>query len=217
MWTGGAPGGAESGQLAHVLAVVRQLLHRFADVRQRGVRAHLAHAFEQRRCPAPCQLLERGHVEVAVVEIAFQPRHVPDEEPPVLADRIAADRRPALGNPLAQERDRAFLGVGHRRVAGEHAAPQAGTAMRAAVPFVHGLEPRERMRDRQFGAFGEHVQLAVGDQRGDLQDRIGVGIEPGHLEVDPDQVLLVGGHAWLAGGRTRHHTSAPFRPGRTPS
>jgi hypothetical protein len=51
------------------------------------------------------------------------------------------------------------------------------------------------MRDRELGAFGDDVQIAVGDQRRDLEDRVGVRIEPGHLQVDPDQVVVV--RPWL--------------------
>ena len=63
--------------------------------------------------------------------------------------------------------------------------------MLVAVPVVHRLEPLERMANREFGAFGENVEILVGDDRRDLQDRIVAGIEPGHLQIDPDQVVLV--------------------------
>ena len=39
--------------------------------------------------------------------------------------------------------------------------------------------------------FGENVQRFVGDDRGDLENRIAIGVQTGHFQVDPDQVLRV--------------------------
>src|SRR4029077_5214150 len=70
------------------------------------------------------------------------------------------------------------------------------------------------MAQREFGAFGELVEILVGDDRRDLEDRIVKGIEPGHFKVDPDQVVLVH-HAYVsssmsprlpATGTTREHS-----------
>src|SRR3546814_20488339 len=36
----------------------------------------------------------------------------------------------------------------------------------------------------------QHLQIGIGDQGRDLDDRIGVRIEPGHFQVDPDQVVF---------------------------
>jgi hypothetical protein len=46
------------------------------------------------------------------------------------------------------------------------------------------------MRDRKFGAFGQDLQVGVGHDRGDLQDRIAGGIQARHFEVDPDQAAF---------------------------
>ena len=54
------------------------------------------------------------------------------------------------------------------------------------------------MRDRQFRAFGKDVELRIGDDRGDLEDRVFAGIEACHFQVDPDEttlVTLIGCHA----------------------
>ena len=48
---------------------------------------------------------ERAHVQVAVVEIALEPRHLPVQEATVLADRVAAHGRLPSLDPLAQEGD----------------------------------------------------------------------------------------------------------------
>ncbi len=40
----------------------------------------------------------------------------------------------------------------------------------------------------------EHVEVEIGDQRCDLDQRIGAEVEAGHLAVDPDQSLVHEGH-----------------------
>ncbi len=39
--------------------------------------------------------------------------------------------------------------------------------------------------DHDIDAIAENVQLRVGDQRGDLDQRIRLEIKPGHFTVDP--------------------------------
>src|SRR6185312_15255363 len=80
-------------ELTHVAAVMAQFGDGVADIGQRRVRRFLAHGLGDLRRPAPRQFLQRGHVEVAVVEIALQPRHLAMHEAAVLADPVAAHRR----------------------------------------------------------------------------------------------------------------------------
>src|SRR4051794_31352859 len=49
--------------------------------------------------------------------------------------------------------------------------------------------------DRKHRAFDLDVQLRVGHDDRDLDDAVSVRIKAGHLEVDPDQVLLVDGQS----------------------
>ena len=95
-----------------VRAVVTQFVDRIAHVAERGVRRLLAHAGQHLRRPAPREFLERADVEVAVVEMLFQPRHQPMQEAAILADRVAAHRRSIRRHPFGQERHRACLGIG---------------------------------------------------------------------------------------------------------
>src|SRR3546814_2726438 len=60
---------------AHRRPVVLQLRDRVAHVAQRGMRRLLAHPRQYLRRPAPRKLLDRAHVEVAVVEVTLQRRH----------------------------------------------------------------------------------------------------------------------------------------------
>ena len=43
--------------------------------------------------------------------------------------------------------------------------------------------------DHHVDAVAEDVELAVGDQRGDLDEPVGLEVEPGHLAVDPHQFV----------------------------
>jgi len=62
--------------------------------------------------------------------------------------------------------------------------------MLVAVPLVHRFQRFQRMMDGEFRALGQHVELGIGDHGGDLDDRIVVGVQPGHFQVDPDQSLV---------------------------
>ncbi len=94
-----------SRETSHERPVVLELGDRIAHVAQRRVRRFLREAAAEIGRPAPRQLLDRRHIEIAIVEIALQPRHQPMQEPAILADRIAAHRRLAGRHPLREEFD----------------------------------------------------------------------------------------------------------------
>jgi len=52
------------------------------------------------------------------------------------------------------------------------------------------------MRDGQFRAFRQDVELAIGHHGGNFQDAIGLRVQPGHFQVDPNQAVLrqIGSH-----------------------
>src|SRR6185503_1799809 len=93
------------------LAVELQLLDRLEDVGERLVLALLRERL-QLRLPALHQLLQRGDVEVAVMEVRLEARHPAREEAAVLADRVAAHRRGGRGHVRREERDGLALGGG---------------------------------------------------------------------------------------------------------
>ena len=90
--TRGKPAPIQASQRSHVLSIVGQFRNRIADVAQRGVRGMLAQSGQHRWCPAPGEFLERADVEIAVMEMFLQRRHLPVQEAAVLADRVAAHR-----------------------------------------------------------------------------------------------------------------------------
>src|SRR6476661_5979797 len=70
-------------------AVVTQLADRLVDVSTGKVRALLDEALGDLRRPAARQLLQRAHVQVAIVEEALEVGHEARQEAPVLADAVA--------------------------------------------------------------------------------------------------------------------------------
>src|SRR5579862_1132293 len=44
---------------------------------------------------------------------------------------------------------------------------------------------------REIRPLGNHVQILVGDYRGDLDDLIGLRHQTGHLQIDPDQIVVI--------------------------
>jgi len=74
---------------------------------------------------------------------------------------------------------------------------EATAAMLASVPFIHCQQRRLGRLDGQHRTFGEDVQLCIRHHRGNLDDRIGVGLQARHLQIDPDQVVTML-HSFLA-------------------
>ena len=124
-----------------MLAVVRELADGFLDVGERLVFALLRKTRNDPRRPAARQLLERAHVEIAVVEELLERRHVAREEAAVLADAVAAHRR---GIGLDQQRSGIrcvrFSALAIVYLLVRTRVDEPGRAVRALVPLVHGVE-----------------------------------------------------------------------------
>ncbi len=56
------------------------------------------------------------------------------------------------------------------------------------IPVVHALQGAFRMTDRQYRPLGQFVQLGVGHDQGQLENRIPDRVQTRHLQVDPQQV-----------------------------
>ena len=59
--------------------------------------------------------------------------------------------------------------------------------MHGTNPFAHPFENLGWLVDCQVGTDGDLFEVVVGEQGGDLDDHVGCGVEPGHLEVKPCQ------------------------------
>jgi hypothetical protein len=65
------------------------------------------------------------------------------------------------------------------------------------VPIVHGREHRLGLVDGNDRSLRQDLQVSVGDEGGDLDDAILGGLQAGHFQVQPDQMVVVGFHAVL--------------------
>src|SRR5271156_5051957 len=61
--------------------------------------------------------------------------------------------------------------------------------MLMAVPIVHRAEHGLTLMYRKNRAFGQHVEVFVGYDRRDLDDEVGFGLEPGHFQIDPNEIF----------------------------
>ena len=65
------------------------------------------------------------------------------------------------------------------------------------VPVVHRRQRRVALVDGQHRPLGENSELAVGHDGRDFDDAVGLGIQTGHFQINPDQVI--GGHGFFVG------------------
>ena len=141
--------------------------------------------------PAPGEFLEGGNIEIAVMEPCLEPGHAACQKAAILAYGIAAHRRDALGHPLPEESHHRRLGFGLVDGGGAHTFYQAGAAMGVLVPLIHPPEHGVGLVYRDHRRLGDNVERAVGDDEADLDDAVAPGIEAGHFEVEPNQVIRV--------------------------
>src|SRR5512142_2271252 len=83
------PLGTCASQLQERVPVIAQLRDRLEHVGERLVLALLGNAGHERGLPAPRELLQRRHVEVAIVKPVLERRHEAREKAPILADGVA--------------------------------------------------------------------------------------------------------------------------------
>jgi acyl-CoA thioesterase FadM len=200
-------GGAGLGDHQH-LAVVLQLLDRLADVGEGAVPAVLrGDVVVHPREPALGQLLEARDVDRAIGEPVRELGHVAVQEHAVGADAVARQRRLArlravllhIGEAL-----RLRLGEGHAAV---ELLEQPGDGVHVHHEGIHALQRLGRGLDHDVDAVPEDVQIGVGHEHGDLDQRIALLVESGHLAVDPDDAVVDGTSG--AGG---HRTTVAWRP-----
>ena len=112
---------------------------------------------------------------------------------------------------MAREKcKRHFFRLLHRHATLAHAFGQTRSPVMSRVPFVHCRQDLVRLVYRQHRAFRNLVQIAVRDDRSDLDDVIAGGVETGHFQVDPDQMvsrerrrsLAVSSHTLLVAAQT---------------
>jgi len=64
----------------------------------------------------------------------------------------------------------------------------------SGVPFVHLAQHLITLVHGQHRPFGKNVELGIGDDGGDFDNAIGVRIQAGHFQINPDQVVTLAVH-----------------------
>ncbi len=62
--------------------------------------------------------------------------------------------------------------------------------MGAFIPLVHTVKQCITLMHHQHRAFGALLQPGAGHYHGDFNDALGLGVEPGHFAIQPDQILI---------------------------
>jgi len=88
-----------------------------------------------------------------------------------------------------KKRERRRFRVGRGQPAVADTLQQSRAAVRRAIPLVHGAEHGIALVNRQHRTLRNHIQRGIRDDRCDLDDVIGLRIQAGHLEIDPDEVV----------------------------
>ena len=83
--------------------------------------------------------------------------------------------------------------------------------MHGAHEVAHLVERLGGRLDDHVDAVAEHVEVEVGDQGRDLDQRVGAEVEPGHLAVDPDQSFVHARRPPYGVARARLSASAQVR------
>ena len=97
-----------------MLAVLTELFDGFTDVVECEMAFAFCEAGHDLGSPKIRKYLQCTDIEIAVVQIIMELRHVTVDEPAVLADAVATDRAGLRGNILRDEIQRALFGNRHR-------------------------------------------------------------------------------------------------------
>ena len=98
--------------------------------------------------------------------------HLEVDEAAVLPYGVAAERGGVRLGVLRDELEREAVGGLDVDVGVEDAVDKAGLRVMLGVPVVHRVEERLRAFDGDFRAFGDDVELGIGDECGDFDDAV---------------------------------------------
>ena len=174
-----------------VFAVPRQLADGIPNVGQRAMGRLLGDTRRYVGGPELCEDFKRADVQIAVVKVTFEVGHLASQKASILADTVAAHRRNARLGPPSKEFQRLDLGFAVHDMAIQHTCREAALGMLAGIPCIHRVHRLGRLSDCDDRPLGQFVQMLVCDDGGYFDNRIVDRVEPGHLEIDPDQVAVL--------------------------
>lgn len=142
------------------------------------------------RVPAPGEFLDRRHVDHAVVQVRVEFGHVARYEPPVGRDRVAAQRHlPRLLHVMLDVREHGLARLGERDAA-RQVGEQPGRRVHVPHDVAYLIDSLGWWLDDQVDPAVEQIQLPVGHDARDLDQRVPLDVEPRHLAVDPYQPVV---------------------------
>ena len=59
------------------------------------------------------------------------------------------------------------------------------------IPLIHRIQQYIRLMNRQHWAFGNDVQVFIGNQGGNFDDDILLRLQPGHFQIHPHQIFFL--------------------------
>jgi hypothetical protein len=71
------------------------------------------------------------------------------------------------------------------------ARDQTRLTMMAGVPFIHRRQYGLALVNRKARTLGDHLEIGIGNEGGNLDDVVIERIESGHFKVDPDQMVVI--------------------------
>jgi len=83
---------------------------------------------------------------------------------------------------------------------GAHPVDQSRTAVGVLVPLIHLRERFVALMDGEHRPFDQPVERRIRHDDGDLDDAVGIGLEPGHFHVQPDQIHVAAHERRLVSG-----------------
>ena len=63
--------------------------------------------------------------------------------------------------------------------------------MRGLVPAVHPVQHRIVLVHDAHRSLGDRLQILIGNDDRHLDDAVGIGLESGHFQVNPDEATCV--------------------------
>ncbi len=143
---------------------------------------------EDVRVPPPAEFLDARDVDRPVVEEVLDLRELGAQKAPVGPDRVTAERnRSGFADVRSDERQGLLAGLGERDRGGLDRRQQPRPRMHGAHHAIHRLELLGCRVNNDIGAFGDRLELIIGDHGGDLDDHVPRWVEAGHLQVHPGE------------------------------
>ena len=162
--------------LEECLSVVGEFGNTFADVVQSFVAFFFLEFFEL-RIPAECEFLDGAYVNVSVAEPFRNLGHVLVQKAPVLRDGISAKEVFRFFRERFDETERFEFCILEGVLRTAATIDETALVVVSRVPFVHAFENIFGLVNGYDRAFGENVQIRIGNNSRNFKDDVFFGIE----------------------------------------